>query len=74
MPMPLTDAQMKSMVQWMQFGQVAVPIIVTSVQNLIAFLKSKQVDPAVYAELQAIIDEKQAEADAEAAAHGHPHK
>lgn len=72
--MPLTDAQMKSMVQWMQFGQVAVPIIVTSVQNLIAFLKSKQVDPAVYAELQAIIDEKQAEADAEAAAHGHPHK
>ena len=72
--MPLTDEQMKSMVQWVQVGQVAVPIIVSTVANLIAYLKSKSVDPSVYAELQAIIDECQAEADAEAAAHGHPHK
>lgn len=72
--MPLTDAQMKSMIQWVQVGQVAVPIIVSSVTNLIAYLKSKNVDPSVYAELQAIIDAGQAEADAEAAAHGHPHK
>lgn len=72
--MPLTDEQMKSMVQWVQIGQVAVPIIVSTVTNLIAYLKSKDVDPSVYQFLQDIIDAKQAEADAEAAAHGHPHK
>ena len=70
--MPLTDAQMKSMVSWIQVGQVAVPVIVSTVSGLIDYLKKKNVDPSVYAELQAIIDAKQAEADAEAAAHGHP--
>ena len=70
--MPLTDAQMKSIVSWVQVGEVMVPIIVTGVQSLINIFKQAGIDPAVYATLQAIIDAKQAEADAEAAAHGHP--
>lgn len=70
--MPLTDAQMKSMVSWIQVGQVAVPVIVSTVSSLVSYLKSKNVDPSVYAELEAIINAGQAEADAEAAAHGHP--
>lgn len=71
---PLTDAQMQGIVQWVQIGQTLTPIIITGVSNFVAMLKQAGVDPAVYASLQAIIDQEQSEADAEAAAHGFPRK
>jgi|PlaIllAssembly_1097288.scaffolds.fasta_scaffold00268_2 hypothetical protein len=71
---PLTEQQMAGIVQWVQIGQLLVPIIVTGVENLIEIFKSAGVDPAIYAYLQGIIENKQQQADAEAAAHGYPRK
>ena len=55
-----------------QVGSQLIPIIATTIQALRGILAEQDVDPAVYARIEAAYTDRIAQAEREAATHGHP--
>jgi len=55
-----------------QVGSQLIPIITLGIATLRDLLKEQDVDPAIYARIEAAYLDRIAQADAEAASHGHP--
>jgi hypothetical protein len=68
----ITEAQINSIIKWIQVGVNVEPIVVATVKQLRDIFASQGYDTGIFDEIEAIINDYQARADAEAAAHGHP--